>query len=264
MMGFHLDGQICRVGCAFCYLGQRTGGGAESARTLPAGLLEDIVSRLLATEIAVSISEPARRWRAGLEALAAAAQRHGKSLTITTTPDVVAADPWVLRGASRVSLSVDPAKHSGRDAWETALTMAKREGLEVIALVSLATPDFADALAGGLIAELLARPEIDAVSLNGLKPPPPWCDRAFWLRFCSRIRPLLEEHLHRRLHLDCYVGARILGLGGCPAKPDISPGREFRSCVYQAEPDFVFADAVELARRVSAYVPPAVCPFVIR
>src|SRR5262249_251283 len=195
-------------------------------------------------------SEPARRWRAGLEAIATAAKAHAIPLTITTTAAVVAADPWVLDGARRVSISIDPEKvRSERPRalasvedleLPVALDLAPRAGVEVIALVSLASPEFAEALAGGLLAELLARPGFAAVALNGLKPPPPWCDRAFWLRFCARIRPLLEKHLHRRLHLDCYVGARILGLGGCPAKPDVSPGREFPACVYQPVPPFLF------------------------
>src|SRR6185436_20594524 len=98
--------------------------------------------------------------------------------------------------------------------------------------------EYADRLARGLLAELLAAPEIDAVALNGLKPPPPWCDARFWIGFLARIRPLLDVHLGRRLHLDCYVAARILGLGDCPAKPDVAAGREFRACVYQARPDF--------------------------
>ncbi len=280
-MGFHLDGTICRVGCSFCYLGART---ASTDRALEPELLADIVGALPAREIAVAVSEPARRWRSGLSALAEAAARKGVHLTITTTPDVVADDPWVLDGASRVSFSLDPEKvrpeKSGADAamalrprrpggidfvtLDRALAeCARRERLEVVALVSLVTPDLASTLADGLLGDLLAWPGIDAVALNGLKPPPPWCDRAFWLRFATRIRPLLEKHLHRRLHLDCYVGARILGLGGCPAKPDVSPGREFRACVYQSAPDFVFADAAELARRTAGYTPPAVCPFPI-
>ena len=146
------------------------------------------------------------------------------------------------------------ARKSVLGGVEAGLQEAEREGGE---LEHLAAP------AHGLLLELLERPGLHAVSLNGLKPPPPWCDRAFWLRFATRIRPILEKHLHRRLHLDCYVGARILGLGGCPAKPDVAPGREFRACVYQAAPDFIFSTAEELARRTADYVPPAVCPFPI-
>lgn len=277
-MGFHLDGTICRVGCSFCYLAGREPN-AAGERTLDEAVLSEIVETLPAGAIAVAVSEPARRWRSGLSALAEAAGRKGVHLSITTTPDVVAADPWVLDGASRVSLSLDPEKRRAdapisirprRDGGIDFATLdralaecARREKLEVVALVSLVSPDLASTLAGGLLGEILDWPGIHAVALNGLKPPPPWCDRAFWLRFSTAIRPLLEKHLHRRLHLDCYVGARILGLGGCPAKPDVSPGREFRACVYQGAPDFVFSTAADLARRTAGYTPPAVCPFPI-
>ena len=47
------------------------------------------------------------------------------------------------------------------------------------------------------------------------------------------------------------------------AKPDVAAGREFRACVYQRDPDFVFADVEDLAARVADYQPPAVCPFPI-
>jgi len=277
-MGFHLDGQVCRVGCSFCYLGAREDN-AAGERSLDPDLIAGIVAKLPAREIAVAVSEPARRWRSGLVALAEAAAAKKVHLSITTTPDVVAADPWVLEGANRVSFSLDPEKTrpdapvairprrtGGLDfaTLDRALAeCARRGGLEVIGIVSLTSPDLASTLADGLLGLLLDWPGMDAIALNGLKPPPPWCDRAFWLRFTTRIRPLLEKHLHRRLHLDCYVGARILGLGGCPAKPDVSPGREFRACVYQSAPDFVFADAAELARRTAGYTPPAVCPFAI-
>ena len=294
-LGFHLDGRICRVGCSFCYLGARRSVPAETPdlaqtgeRTLAPELLGDIVREMVAGtgfgDIAVAVSEPAGRWRAGLSALAQAARAHGVALAITTTPDVVANDPWVLDGASRVSLSIDPEKgrpekgrpEKGRpekglaggevaaDVLASALAACELPGLEVVALVSLSSPAFAAELERGLLERLLAEPRLDLVALNGIKPPPPWCDRAFWLRFCARIAPLLDRHLHRRLHLDCYVGARIVGLGGCPAKPDVSPGREFRACVYQAAPDFVFADAADLARRTADYLPPAACPFEIR
>ncbi len=59
------------------------------------------------------------------------------------------------------------------------------------------------------------------------------------------------------------MSARILGLSACPAKPDVAPGREFRACVYQARPDFVFADGADFARRTAGYVAPAACPFAI-
>jgi hypothetical protein len=101
------------------------------------------------------------------------------------------------------------------------------------------------------------------VALSALKPPPPWCDRAFWLRALARLAPLLDEHLDRRLFLDCYVAARILRLGDCPARPDVSPGNAFRACVYQPAEDFRFATVDELARRLERFEAPRVCPFPI-
>ncbi len=262
-LGFHLDGRACRVGCAYCYLGGRAPSGE---RALLPTLAAEIVASAPAREIAVAISEPARRWREGLEAISAGARARGLPLSVTTTADVVTSDPWVVDAADRLTISVDPAK--GERAVDVAtiarvLAAASRPGLEIVALVSLVSPAFCDEIAGGLLEELLATPSIDAVGLNGLKPPPPWCDTRFWLRFLSRIRPLLDAHLQRRLHLDCYVNARILGLGGCPAKPDVTAGREFRACVYQRAPDFVFSDAADLAARIASYQAPAVCPFEI-
>ena len=51
---------------------------------------------------------------------------------------------------------------------------------------------------------------------------------------------------------------------GGPARPDVSPGREFRSWVYQASPDFTFASVDDLAARVADFVAPPTCPFEIR
>jgi hypothetical protein len=145
-------------------------------------------------------------------------------------------------------------------------------------IVSLTTPEFAARLTDGLLAELVDAPDVDKVALNALKPPPPWCDRAFWLQALARLRPLLERALDRRLFLDCYVAARILRLGGCPARADLSPapapapalassptgsGVAFRACVYQPAPDFVAADTDALAARLRGFTPPPVCPFPI-
>jgi hypothetical protein len=263
-LGFHLDGRPCRVGCSYCYLGARTPRVGAGERALDGGVAAAIVAGAPARDVAVAISEPAGRWRAGLEAIVAAARARGLPLAVTTTPQVVASDPWVVDGAARLTVSVDPEKGEvDVGALRSVLAGVARPDLEIIALPSLVSPGYVDRLARGLLAELLAAPEISAVALNGLKPPPPWCDRRFWIAFLARIRPLLDEHLGRRLHLDCYVGARILGLGACPAKPDVSAGREFRACVYQARPDFVFATADELLRRTADYEPPAACPFAI-
>src|SRR5262249_31636858 len=128
-LGLHLDGQICRIGCSFCYLGQRAPNGAGGAgeRALSPDLLASIVHRMADTgetyrnlvapeptspfrTLSVALSEPARRWRSGLEAIATAAAEHAIPLTITTTAKVVAEDPWVLDGAARVSISIDPEK----------------------------------------------------------------------------------------------------------------------------------------------------------
>ena len=80
-----------------------------------------------------------------------------------------------------------------------------------------------------------------------------------------------RERSRRRLFLDCYVAARILGLGGCPARADLSPAAPaaaaFRSCVYQPAPDFVAADALTLAgapRRASSRPRPARSRFASR
>src|SRR5215470_11163413 len=177
-LGFHLDGQICRVGCSFCYLAAREpnlagerSGERTGERTLGPGLLADIIAELPVREIEVAVSEPARRWRSGITAVADAAERRGLHLSITTTPDVVAADPWVLDGASRVSLSLDPEKvrpaktrvgapipleprrkpggAGGIDfaTLDRALAeCARRANLEVVGLVSLVSPDLASTL----------------------------------------------------------------------------------------------------------------------
>jgi hypothetical protein len=259
-LGFHLDGRPCRVGCEFCYLGARA---PAAERTLDPDVIAGVIAAASARDVAVAVSEPARRWRPGLEAVVAAARARGLPVAVTTTAAVVAADPWILDGVDRLSISIDPAKDGvDLDALRRALDRVPG-GVEVVGLVSLVDETFCDALAGGLLARLVDEPRLAAVALNGLKPPPPWCHRRFWLRFLGRLRPILDRHLQRRLHLDCYVSARILGLGACPAKPDVAPGREFRACVYQARADFIFADAADFARRTGDYVAPATCPFAI-
>jgi hypothetical protein len=262
-LGFHFDGRPCRVGCSYCYLGARPG--SEDLELAPS-LAAEIVASAPARDVAVAISEPAEKWRAGLEAVAAAAAVRGLPLAITTTLAVALRDPWVHASASRLTISVDPEKGTvDTERLVDAAARLRRPGLEIVALVSLTSPAFCERLAGGILADLLDgdAPIFDVIGLNGLKPPPPWCDRAFWLRFLGSIRPLLDRHLNRRLHLDCYVNARILGLGACPAKPDVTAGREFRACVYQAKADYTFVDAADLTRRTRDYVPPASCPFPI-
>jgi hypothetical protein len=266
-LGFHLDGRACRVGCSFCYLGVRP---AAAQASLDPAVAAQVVASAPARDVAVAVSEPASRWREGVRAIVEAARKRGLPVAITTTAAVVAHDMWVLENATRLTVSVDPEKDRGSAeidlaALREALAAARaaHPELEIIALVSLASPAFCERLAGGLLAELVALPEVNAVALNGLKPPPPWCDRAFWLGFLAKIRPLLDAHLARRLHLDCYVNARILGLGGCPAKPDVTAGNEFRACVYQRRADFTFSDADDFAQRTADYEAPAICPFPI-
>ena len=141
---------------------------------------------------------------------------------------------------------------------------------EIVLIVTLSTQRFARDLLGGLLRDLVELEAIDRLALNAVKPPPHWCDRRFWLSALAQLGPLLRDHLDRRLFLDCYVAARILGLGGCPARPDLSPAGAgskaaiaFRGCVYQPAPDFVTSSAAELTLRLSGFVAPAVCPFPI-
>lgn len=262
-LGFHVDGRPCRVGCAFCYLGARPEA-AESA--IDPDLVAAAAGRLPVRDLAISVSEPAALWRPHVEALAEVARARGLLLAATTTVDVARTAPWLSEACGRLTLSVDPAKGKAAvtpAAVAATLAAVARPGLEVVLLVTLATPAFCKRLTEGLLAEFLAIDAACAVALNGIKPPPPWCDRAFWRRLLAAIAPLLDVHLGTRLHLDCYVSARILGLSDCPKKPDIAAGREFRACVYQREPDFVFDDPADLAARVATYRAPARCPFPI-
>ena len=268
VLSVHLDGNRCRVGCEYCYLGAREGG--ESG-PLPETLVEDALARLAYDEVAVAVSEPAADALPALHAIARAAHAHGRPVAVTTTLQVAASTPGLLDGIERVNLSVDPRKGRVSPARINQLARLLHAGTprpDVVLIVSLTTPEFAARLVeGGLLAELVDLPDVDKVALNALKPPPPWCDRAFWLRTLGVLSPLLDRALDRRLFLDCYVAARILGLGGCPARADLSAapggGLAFRGCVYQPAPDFVAADGAELAARLTDFTPPPVCPFPI-
>src|SRR5581483_8403905 len=251
VLSVHLDGQRCRVGCEFCYLGARAD---EAAGPPDLALFEAALERLRYREVAVAVSEPGEAALPALERFAAAANRRNLPLTVTTTLSLAAALPLLTDGAARANLSVDPRKGAvdPRRIGELVRRLRERRGdrpLDVVLIVSLITPEFAARLIdGGLLAELVELADVDKVALNALKPPPAWCDRAFWLRALGRLAPLLERSLDRRLFLDCYVAARILGLGGCPARADLSPaqgGVAFRSCVYQPAPDFTVGDAGE-------------------
>ena len=264
VLSIHLDGAPCRVGCEFCYLGARAGG---TGPALDGDLLEELIGRLDFAEVAVAVSEPAVKVLPSLRRIVAAAGQRRRLVAVTTTASVLATNPEILEGVGRINLSVDPRKGAvdvGRIAFVAHAAKALATPPPAIALiVSLVSPAFVERLTDGLLADLCAVDEVDHIALNGLKPPPPWCDRAFWLRTLARLGPLLDRHLDRRLFLDCYVAARILGLGGCPARPDVSTGREFRACVYQAAADFRFADADELATRLDEFTAPTRCPFPI-
>jgi hypothetical protein len=262
VLSLHLDGAPCRVGCEFCYLGARIG---DAGAGLDRALLEELLATLDYDEVAVAVSEPARAAREPLAAIVRAAAARGRPVAITTTPSVLRDQPALLDGVARVNLSIDPRKGPVAPAWIDAVARPLgAPGREVVLIVTLATRAFADALLDGGLAALLALASVDKVALNALKPPPDWCQRAFWLDACARLAPLLARHLDRRLFLDCWVAARILGLGGCPARPDVSPGNAFRACVYQSEADFTFSDARDLAARLAGFAPPAACPFPIR
>jgi hypothetical protein len=265
VLSVHLDGSRCRVGCEFCYLGARP---EDEAGLADLELLGRLLAELRWDELAVAVSEPAEAAAPGLAIARAAAARTGRPLAITTTLEVAEAHPALLAGAQRLSLSVDPRKGLVEPRRIDRIAEAVRaDGAEIALIVSLITPGFAARLVEqGLLERLCDLPHVDRVALQALKPPPPWCDRAFWLRTLARLRPLLDRALDRRLFLDCYVAARLLGLGGCPARADLSPaagGFAFRSCVYQRTPDLVSAEPASLARHLRDFKPPAVCPFPI-
>jgi hypothetical protein len=263
-LSLHLDGEVCRVGCEFCYLGQRKG---ESAGGLDLGLVERALEQLDYREVAVAVSEPVEAALAALPGIRRAA---GKRLLSVTTTVPVAQTPGLLDGVDRLNLSIDPRKGlvSARAvARSLGAIRARAKSTEIVLIVSLTTPEFAARLIdGGLLETLVDLPEVDKVALNALKPPPAWCGRDFWMRALARLGPLLDRALDRRLFLDCWVAARLLQLGGCPARADLSPaagGVAFRSCVYQPSADFIAAGSDELAERLRDFTPPPVCPFPI-
>jgi hypothetical protein len=264
VLSVHLDGEVCRVGCEFCYLGQRKGEVAPVEGV--SALLDRALQSLTYEEVAVAVSEPAEKARPALETIRRAAGQ--RRLSVTTTMQIARAHAALLDGVDRVNLSVDPRK--GRVSPAAIARLGRRlraAGSEVVLIVSLTTPEFATRLIeGDLLRTLVDLPDVDKVALNALKPPPPWCGRAFWMRTLARLGPLLERTLDRRLFLDCWVAARLLHLGGCPARADLTPtvgGLAFRGCVYQPAADFVSGDAQALAQRLRGFVAPAECPFPI-
>jgi hypothetical protein len=192
-------------------------------------------------------------------------------VAVTTTPQLAGRAPEIFSGVARLNLSIDSTK--GVVEPEAIAVLARtlkaaHPTIEVVLLATLDTPAFAARLVdGGLLAALVDLDAVDRVALNAIKPPPPWCDRAFWMCALARLDALLARALDTRLFLDCWVAARLLGLGGCPARADLAPaagGVAFRSCVYQPAPDFVAATALTLATRLLRFVAPAACPFAIR
>jgi hypothetical protein len=307
VLSIHFEGGRCRVACPFCYLGKRAG---QAQGGLDIDLVVELLQQLPYREVAVSLSEPIEPVLPALARIIATAQALRRPVAVTTTLAVAAQiEVAALAGISRLNLSVDPWKKGPSSAAsvppsaspgklrvlhadaesrplasadpatplhpeellaDLALVAARLPKAERVLIVSLSTQRFAEQLWDGLLAQLLTHPAVDRVALNALKPPPSWCDRVFWLRALQRLGPLLQQHLDRRLFLDCYVAARILGIGGCPARPDLSPSSSeeapqgrlaFRGCVYQSRPDHIVDSASDLAARLQQFVPPAECPF---
>ncbi len=288
--------------CPFCYLGRRQGAvegeSGSKERTTPyvvdeglLAVLADALDRLSYRELAITLSEPVEPLTATgvLPRLLQLARGRDLPAAVTTTLAVATTvPPELLAGVTRLNLSIDPFKGPSAGSLHapvgqvaasdvaTALNHVAQAfpNVERVLIVTLSTQRFAEQLCDGLLAELLAIPAVDRLALNAVKPPPSWCDRAFWLRALHRLRPLLARELDRRLFLDCYVAARILDLGDCPARPDLSPAPSmatvgsavavsFRGCVYQPAADFTVGSADELVRRTADFVVPAVCPFPI-
>ncbi len=277
VLSVHFDGGRCHVRCPFCYLGEREGT-AQSG--LPVDLLCEALTALPYDELAIALSEPIAPVLSPLRRLVDTAAALGRRVTVTTTISAATALPesaW--QGISRLNLSIDPLKGQYRapvgDVVPSDIAEALRrlpKPLEKVLIVTLVSEAFAEQLTSGLLAALVSVAEVDRVALSGLKPPPPCCTADFWLRMLARLGPLLRDHLDKRLFLDCYVAARILKVGGCPARPDLSPTSKeeanrgalaFRSCVYQPQADFAVTTAADLSRRLEAFAAPAVCPFPI-
>ena len=277
VLSVHFDGGRCHVRCAFCYLGEREGT-AQSG--VPVELLCASLEQLSYQELAIALSEPVEPVLGTLRRLVEVATERGRLVTVTTTIAGALRLPQVAwQGIGRLNVSIDPQKGQMRAPVGQVIPQDVAEALrllpaavEKVLIVTLSSQPFAEELWSGLLAALVALPEVDRVALSGLKPPPPWCDSSYWLRSLARIGGLLREHLDQRLFLDCYVAARILKVGGCPARPDLSPtskeessrGRlAFRSCVYQPRADFVVESAEALAVQLADFTAPERCPFPI-
>ena len=270
-LSIHLDGSPCKVGCEWCYLGVRAAGTGKGREKLRLPLLAEAVGRLQYQEVAVAVSEPLAEAEAQLGPIVAAARG---LVTVTTTPQLArrALGGGLFRGVGRVNLSIDSWKGVVEPAAVERLASdlkAAWPALEVVLIATLDSPGFAARLVdGGLLEALVGLAAVDKVALNALKPPPPWCDRAWWMGALGKLKGLLARELEKRLFLDCYVAARLVGLGGCPGRADLTPADggalAFRGCVYQRSAEAVVAGAAELAAVVDAWSPPAACPFEIR
>lgn len=269
--------------CPYCYLGARPGtaqSGLAGSGALSA--LREVVSHLAqnrrTSELALSVSEPWEPSFAALCELTRLAAGFSQRVTITTTMACALSLPETTwEHVHRLNLSVDeekgPRKEGRVDPREVGDVLSRLPAqLEKVLIVTLSSQAFAERLLSGLLAELIAVPQVHKVALSALKPPPPFCDRAFWLSALSRLAPLLHKELHNRLFLDCYVEARILGLGDCPARPDLSPASKeekalgplaFRACVYQPEPDVVAKSPADLLHHLATFSAPKRCPFPI-
>ena len=277
VLSIHFDGGRCHVRCPFCYLGEREGT-AQSG--VPLDLLRAAIETLPYEELAIALSEPIGPALEPLRQLVGIASSCGRLVTVTTTiAAALSFPPAAWQGIGRLNLSIDPLKGQFRapagNVTPEDVAEALRQlplGVEKVLIVTLSSESFAEALWTGLLASLVQLPEVHRVALSGLKPPPPWCNTDYWLRSLARIGGLLREQLDKRLYLDCYVAARILKVGGCPARPDLSPtskeessfGRlAFRSCVYQPRADFLVESGADLADRLAGFTAPAQCPFPI-
>jgi hypothetical protein len=271
-LSIHLDGGPCRVGCKWCYLGARQG--PPGRLRLP--VVEEALGALQYQEVAVAVSEPLDAALEEVRRIVAAARA---PVTVTTTPQLArraAAGRVLLDGVRRVNLSIDSVKgvvEPARVAAVVAEVKAVWPQIEVVLVVTLDSEELAERLVGGgLLGELVGVAGVGKVALNALKPPPAWCDRKWWLGALGKLRGLLERELERRLFLDCYVAARILGLGECPGRADLAAAGAgagdgerlaFRGCVYQRDAEVV-GGAREIAEYVRGWRVPGECPFEIR
>ena len=109
---------------------------------------------------------------------------------------------------ARANLSIDSHKGVVEPARVEALAASLRAAqpaLEIVLIATLDTPEFAARLVDdGLLEALVDLPAVDKVALNALKPPPPWCDRAFWMRALGAARAAARRGAR---HAGCFSTA---------------------------------------------------------